>query len=68
VPLLVVHDQKDRITPFDGSSALVQHWPGARLMATEGLGHGRILSEPAVIDAIVRFVEAPAGDVAQRAA
>lgn len=68
VPLLVVHDQNDRVTPFDGSSALVQHWPGARLMATEGLGHGRILSEPAVIDAIVRFVDAPAGDVAQRAA
>lgn len=67
VPLLVVHDQKDRITSFSGSSELVQHWPGARLMATEGLGHGRILSEPAVIEAIVRFVQGTA-DTERRAA
>lgn len=56
VPLLVVHDRKDRVTSFDGSRSLVQHWPGARLMATEGLGHGRILTEPSVIDAIVQFL------------
>jgi pimeloyl-ACP methyl ester carboxylesterase len=68
VPLLVVHDRNDRITSFQGSNALVQHWPGAQLMATEGLGHGRILSEPSVIDAIVRFVVSPSGDAAQRAA
>jgi len=68
VPLLVVHDRKDRVTSFDGSSALVQHWPGAQLLATEGLGHARILSEPSVIDAILRFVALPIGDVARRAA
>ncbi|MCA9532056.1 MAG: alpha/beta fold hydrolase [Myxococcales bacterium] len=68
VPLLVVHDRKDRITPFDGSSELVRHWPGARLMATEGLGHARILTEPQVIDAIVRFLGAPAAVSAMRAA
>ena len=67
VPLLVVHDRKDRVTSFAGSSSLVEHWPGARLMATEGLGHARILSEPSVIDAIVRFVGEPAGTAQQAA-
>jgi hypothetical protein len=33
--------------------------PGARLLATHGLGHNRILREPSVVNAVADFV---AGD------
>jgi hypothetical protein len=31
-------------------------WPGARFMKTQGLGHGRILRDPAVVEAAVAFI------------
>jgi len=52
---LVVHDREDRDVPFLSAQALVRAWPGAELMATEGLGHRRILGDPAVVDRAVRF-------------
>jgi pimeloyl-ACP methyl ester carboxylesterase len=52
---LVVHDRADREVPFLSAQALHRAWPGAELLATEGLGHRRILSDPAVIERAVRF-------------
>ena len=56
VPLLIIHDLQDREVPHDDGKRLATAWPGSRLMATSGLGHNRILSDPAVVDAAVRFV------------
>ncbi|MCB9616338.1 MAG: alpha/beta hydrolase [Sandaracinus sp.] len=56
-PLLVVHDTKDREVPFSRGELLAKSWPGARLAATHGLGHQRILRDDAVIAQVVRFVQ-----------
>lgn len=57
IPGLVVHDVDDREVPFAHAEKLVATWPGARLQATAGLGHRRILRDPVVIDEVVRFVK-----------
>lgn len=53
---LVIHDRDDRVVPFRQGVALAQAWPGARLLATEGLGHGRILEDEGVSRAAVEFI------------
>lgn len=55
-PLFVVHDHDDREVPFEAGAALAERWPGARLMATCGLGHRRILRAPEVIAEVVEVV------------
>ena len=59
VPLLVVHDRRDRETSHDDSVRLVENWAGpARLISTDGLGHRRLLIDRNVIDETVRFLRA----------
>jgi pimeloyl-ACP methyl ester carboxylesterase len=53
---LVIHDRDDRRVPWKQGAAFVQHWRGAKLITTEGLGHGRILREEAVIRAAAAFL------------
>jgi pimeloyl-ACP methyl ester carboxylesterase len=55
-PTLVVHDAADREVRPEHGRAVADAWPGARLLQTEGLGHRRLLRDPAVIDEAVRFV------------
>lgn len=59
IPLLVIHDRYDKEVPFQAGRGLAAAWPGAALIITEGLGHQRILRDPAVTDAAVGFVDAP---------
>jgi pimeloyl-ACP methyl ester carboxylesterase len=59
-PLLLVHDQKDAETSWSDSAAIAQAWPSARLVTTSGLGHRRLLRDPAVVAEVVGFVAAPA--------
>lgn len=56
LPTLVVHDRGDRINRFADAEAYRDHIPGATLLATEGLGHRKILQQPEVLEAVVRFV------------
>src|SRR5688572_5086939 len=56
VPTLVVHDRADRQTPYDDSVRLVESLPDARLVTTDGLGHRRILKDPAVVRQVVSFL------------
>jgi pimeloyl-ACP methyl ester carboxylesterase len=55
VPLLVVHDVDDREVPFAEGEAVARVWPGARVLATRGLGHNRILSDPAIAARVAAF-------------
>jgi pimeloyl-ACP methyl ester carboxylesterase len=55
VPTLVVHDRGDRINGFADGQAFAQAIRGARLLATEGLGHRRLLQDPDVIGQVVLF-------------
>jgi pimeloyl-ACP methyl ester carboxylesterase len=59
-PLLLVHDRQDAETSWSDSAAIAQAWPEARLVSTAGLGHRRILRDPAVVAEVVGFVAAPA--------
>jgi pimeloyl-ACP methyl ester carboxylesterase len=56
VPLLVVHDRDDEETPFAGGEVIARAWAGSQLFATSGLGHRRILRDPAVAREVVNFL------------
>jgi pimeloyl-ACP methyl ester carboxylesterase len=55
-PALVVHDRNDKEVPYDDGAELAATWPEAELATTEGLGHQRILRDPAVIAMVVGYV------------
>lgn len=55
-PLLIVHDREDRVVPFREAEELVRHTRGAELLATRGLGHGRILQDPETVARMREFV------------
>lgn len=57
-PLLVVHDRDDGDVDFDAGAALAAAWPDARLHATAGLGHRRVLRDPEVVGEVVEFLAA----------
>ncbi|GAB3333669.1 alpha/beta fold hydrolase [Marilutibacter aestuarii] len=56
-PALVVHDLRDREVPWCEGERYARHWPGARLLSTEGLGHHRIMDHAGVIDAACAFIQ-----------
>jgi pimeloyl-ACP methyl ester carboxylesterase len=53
---LVIHDRDDRMVPLTQGAAVAQHWRGARLVTTQGLGHRRILQDEAVTAAAAEFI------------
>jgi pimeloyl-ACP methyl ester carboxylesterase len=56
LPLLMIHDQNDRQVPVVEAARTAHVLPGAELMVTRGLGHNRLLADPAVVNALVAFV------------
>jgi pimeloyl-ACP methyl ester carboxylesterase len=57
---LLVHDRADPDVPFRHAEEIAAAWPGARVVATEGLGHRAILRDPTAVRAAARFLsEAP---------
>lgn len=58
-PALIVHDIDDRDNPFRDGERYAQHWRGARLVATHGLGHRGALYDSAVINEVVGFLDSP---------
>jgi pimeloyl-ACP methyl ester carboxylesterase len=56
LPTLVVHDRSDRINRFADGEAYRDHISGATLLATEGLGHRKLLQQPEVLNAVADFV------------
>ena len=56
VPALVLHDRDDAEIPYADGEALAAAWPGARLLTTDGLGHRRILRDPAPVAAAADFL------------
>jgi pimeloyl-ACP methyl ester carboxylesterase len=54
--LLLVHDQNDTVAPFADTRALAGSRTRFSLMATQGLGHRRILGDPDVVESAIRFL------------
>lgn len=58
-PTLVVHDQGDKMNPVE-DGRLYATASGARMIETAGLGHKRLLRDPAIVEAVTHFLgEAP---------
>ena len=55
IPMMLVHDRDDHEIPFVHALKIQQTLQHAKLIATNGLGHRRILKDAAVIDQISRF-------------
>ncbi len=55
-PTLIVHDRDDRVNRFADAEAYRDAIAHAQLVATEGLGHRRILKDEAVVHQVARFV------------
>ena len=55
-PALFIHSADDRIVAIADSEASAAAWPGARHLKLDGLGHRRILQEPAVVAEALQFI------------
>lgn len=55
VPTLVVHDREDSVNRFADGQAYARAIRGAQLLATEGLGHRKILKDGAVLGKVALF-------------
>lgn len=55
-PLLLVHDRKDAEVSVQEALDVVEAWPDAVLMETEGLGHRRLLRDRMVISRVAEFL------------
>ena len=53
---LVIHDRDDRMIPWTQGARIASLWPKARLLSTDGLGHGRILADEEVVRAAAEFI------------
>ena len=58
VPTLIIHDRGDFRIPISDGRALARSWPDTELVETRGLGHHRILRDPAVLRRAARFLAA----------
>lgn len=56
IPALIIHDLYDRITPVQLGKQVLNAWPNAQWLPTEGLGHRRILDDHGVIERIAAFL------------
>jgi len=56
VPTLVVHDRGDSINRFADGQAYAHAIRGAQLMATEGLGHRKVLKDAQVLGKVAIFI------------
>lgn len=59
-PTLVIHDRQDKEVGWESGAAIAGAWPGAQLMATDGLGHRRVLHDAQVIARAVSFIRGAA--------
>ncbi|KWS54591.1 alpha/beta hydrolase [Pseudomonas amygdali pv. morsprunorum] len=56
-PALIIHDRRDRETPWEKGARFAKLWPGARLFTTEGLGHNRLIDHPSVTAEVMEFLK-----------
>jgi pimeloyl-ACP methyl ester carboxylesterase len=55
VPAMIIHDEEDKIVPFQASQAYLSSLPNVSLMKTQKLGHS--LQDESVFKAILRFFD-----------
>lgn len=55
-PTLILQDRQDSVVPLQEVEKLAQCWASAELRLSDGLGHNRILRDPASIDKVVAYL------------
>ncbi|MFS4459714.1 alpha/beta fold hydrolase [Bdellovibrio sp. HCB2-146] len=56
VQAMIVHDREDKEVTFASAEDMKQSWPHVRLLATQGLGHRRILKDKNVTEQVAQFI------------
>ena len=56
-PTLVVHDKDDKEVFVAAAEEIKSNWPTVELYLTSGLGHRRVLKDPAVVNRVVAFIK-----------
>lgn len=56
IPLLILHDPRDRIAEWSYARAIADAWPKSRLLSCDGLGHRRLLSDRYTLARAVEFI------------
>ena len=67
VPTLIIHDINDKEIDISNARQLAKQWSWAELIETKRLGHRRILLNPDVITASLKFVMKPNKEVNNKA-
>ena len=56
IPGLIIHDERDAFVSAANGRQISRAWPNSELMLNSGLGHRRILTSPATLDALTGFL------------
>ncbi|MDR9374058.1 MAG: alpha/beta fold hydrolase [Schleiferiaceae bacterium] len=56
-PGIIAHDEEDVDVPAANAHELHQAWPAAQLFLSQGYGHRRILSHPALLQAVEQLLK-----------
>jgi pimeloyl-ACP methyl ester carboxylesterase len=56
VPALIVHSIDDRTCDVRGARRVAAAWRNSELFEVDGLGHNRLLRDPAVIERVANFI------------
>lgn len=56
LPGLILHSRDDRLVPLQHSQENADAWSGAQFHTLDGLGHRRLMTDPAVHRMLLRFV------------
>ena len=58
MPILIIHDNEDKVVPIEESERLVSGWPKIDRRVTQGLGHYKIMKDSSVISDVLTFLRA----------
>jgi pimeloyl-ACP methyl ester carboxylesterase len=61
--MLIIHDPSDDETPFARSAELAAIRPGTAIISLDGVGHSRILTDPATLDHVANFAGSRVGSL-----
>ncbi|MEO1263365.1 MAG: alpha/beta hydrolase [Bacteroidota bacterium] len=54
--ILVVHDKYDKSVPFESAERIVERWDKVNLIATQGMGHFKVMKNKRVVEMVIDFV------------
>jgi len=57
IPVLIIHDKDDKEVPYTEAVNIAKHLKKGELVLTEGLGHRRIIRDPAILKKILDFLK-----------